>query len=354
MESNFKEIYQKCNDKLQNEIDKLLLTNMELKKLYDINESVENNESLDKENIEDNYNIFIIYYYIFRMKIKEKNFLKKLEENYGIVLDVDSFMKEINGKIQNIENIYDFFTLNQKIFSKDLTEIILLLKAPRVNNSRKSQKDKFKRIEIDIFPIGYFIGENVHVHNNTNFTNIYSNSINNNSNVIMNVNSTSSTDDSKIIPNDNENKEDNEDKKNDENNENIEDKKLERELIINKGLRGILSEDDDLRKKAEAVLGPNKLRKILLHLYFGNTQINKLLLMEAIITEAYYDYKGKLKKRKLSFNEVKKDFDESEDNNKVNIHNFIHKEKRIYYNKNTKRYNNGFKYNHRQLNQPKK
>ena len=60
-----------------------------------------------KINLHSYLNAFLICM-ILTNKIHEKNFLTDLEKNYGVFLDSDNFIQEINQKIKEMKNISDY------------------------------------------------------------------------------------------------------------------------------------------------------------------------------------------------------------------------------------------------------
>ena len=74
-------------------------------------------------------NSLILVSIMANKKIKEKGFLEKLENNYGVFLEADKFINEIKNKINEIKNYYDLYkyigcTLLQ---SDDLNDEIKLI-----------------------------------------------------------------------------------------------------------------------------------------------------------------------------------------------------------------------------------
>ena len=59
--------------------------------------------------------------------MKEKNFIKSLEENYGVYLEVDNFIKEFNKIIKYQKNILDYNNFFGNFRNYHLNDIIILL-----------------------------------------------------------------------------------------------------------------------------------------------------------------------------------------------------------------------------------
>ena len=88
---------------------------------------------LSKENIYLYYKCFLIFD-IIKNKIYEKNFLNDLEENYGVFLGADDFIKEINQKLKKEKKILDY----NKYYGESkniLNEIIFHLCNSKINKT---------------------------------------------------------------------------------------------------------------------------------------------------------------------------------------------------------------------------
>ena len=116
---DFKEFYKNLGIDLKSEINKIIIKNLDFIKYFDLKEIC----SLlinDKNEIYPSINIFSIFN-ILKEKINEDYFLDDLEQNYGIFIEVDDFIKEI------IDNNINFLGLiihnNQQLY---LNQMILL------------------------------------------------------------------------------------------------------------------------------------------------------------------------------------------------------------------------------------
>ena len=124
LENNFKEIYRECNYDLQIKIYQLLIENLDFTQYFDLNGII--STYMDYEEEYENFNLFLIFF-IFKGKMRQQNFIKNLEANYGIYLDVDIFIKEINKIITEPTNF--FFDSNKyfgEVFMKNLRDIVFL------------------------------------------------------------------------------------------------------------------------------------------------------------------------------------------------------------------------------------
>ena len=146
MMNNFKEIYGECNYELYKKIDQLLIENLNINEYFDIKEYLLYH--IDNEQVSENYNLFLIFY-ILKGKMRQKNFIKKLEENYGVFLNADNYIKEIN-EIINISNNFLKNMLNYnkyfgKVFIKNLNDLIFL-KNKKIKSKMKSYEKKEESI----------------------------------------------------------------------------------------------------------------------------------------------------------------------------------------------------------------
>ena len=55
--------------------------------------------------------------------------MKELEQNYGIYLDVDKFIKEMNEKLEEIKSLKDMYNYIGSDFGKDETDLEIILKS---------------------------------------------------------------------------------------------------------------------------------------------------------------------------------------------------------------------------------
>ena len=74
-------------------------------------------------------NQLLLITFFAQKKIEEKGFLEELEKNYGVYLDVDNFIQEMNKKLDEIKSIKKLFEFIGCDFGKDKTEIELMTEA---------------------------------------------------------------------------------------------------------------------------------------------------------------------------------------------------------------------------------
>ena len=65
-------------------------------------------------------------YMMKQKKIEDKEFIRELQNNYGIYLDVDVFIKDMNQQIENIHSYHDFFNYIGSDFGKDMDDLEIL------------------------------------------------------------------------------------------------------------------------------------------------------------------------------------------------------------------------------------
>ena len=72
-------------------------------------------------------NKLLIITFFTRKKIENKEFMKELQDNYGIYLEVDTFIKEMNQQLKNIKNYKEFFNYIGSEFGKDMNDLDILI-----------------------------------------------------------------------------------------------------------------------------------------------------------------------------------------------------------------------------------
>jgi hypothetical protein len=121
-----------CSSISQNKIDKLLMENIDLykyfsdelkkddlkkKDYFEINQVDELMQKIDKKYhldiVKNLYEVskdnLLLITTLAQMKMNEEGFLEELENNYGIYMNIEDFMKEINQKIKDIKCYKDLF-----------------------------------------------------------------------------------------------------------------------------------------------------------------------------------------------------------------------------------------------------
>ena len=159
MESDFKLLYQKCAKETQTKINGVLRKLMfsfyfdpkendglkdyeeEAEKRNELYDSYRVNELLKDERIEnmdeilkflfDNQKgnkLFIITFFTAK-KIEDKDFMTELEKNYGIYLDVDTFIKEMNQKLNEITSLHQMYEYIGSEYGKDKTDLEIVIES---------------------------------------------------------------------------------------------------------------------------------------------------------------------------------------------------------------------------------
>ena len=83
-----------------------------------------------------NGNKLLLITFFTQKKIEDKEFMKELEKNYGIYLDVDTFIKDMNQKLAEIKSYHEMFEYIGSDFGKDKDDLDILI------NSYKKAKEK--------------------------------------------------------------------------------------------------------------------------------------------------------------------------------------------------------------------
>ena len=159
MESDFKLLYRECTKETQTKINGVLRKLMfsfyfdpkendglkdyeeEAEKRNELYDSYRVNELLQDERIEnmdeilkflfDNQKgnkLFIITFFTAK-KIEDKDFMKELENNYEIYLDVDTFIKEMNQKLNEITSLHQMYEYIGSEYGKDKTDLEIVIES---------------------------------------------------------------------------------------------------------------------------------------------------------------------------------------------------------------------------------
>ena len=127
---NFKELYNELGGTLKNKINEIIINNLDFIKYFDLKELYLN--CYYYYELSPFYNIFQIFHSL-KTKINKKGFLNNLKHNFGIYIEVDDFIKQINHKIikTKFNNIY--FKLIEKKMKIYLNDIIILQSIQKKN-----------------------------------------------------------------------------------------------------------------------------------------------------------------------------------------------------------------------------
>ena len=131
IKQGFKELFQRCSKEGKDKLKQIISENLNFSDYFDINQFkmkevdlYDNNQvheilkGIEKERREEfskyafesqrgNYLLLITFF--AQKKIEEKGFLEQLEKNYGVYLDVDNFIKDMNQKISEIKTYKQLF-----------------------------------------------------------------------------------------------------------------------------------------------------------------------------------------------------------------------------------------------------
>ena len=69
--------------------------------------------------------------------------MEELEKNYGIYLDVDTFIKDMNKQLKEITNYHDFFEYIGSDFGKDMNDLDILIHCYKKAKEKKYIRGNF-------------------------------------------------------------------------------------------------------------------------------------------------------------------------------------------------------------------
>ena len=72
--------------------------------------------------------LFIITF-LTAKKIEDKEFMKELESNYGIYLDVDTFIKEMKQKLNEIKSLNEMYKFIGSEYGKDKSDFEIIVES---------------------------------------------------------------------------------------------------------------------------------------------------------------------------------------------------------------------------------
>ena len=82
-------------------------------------------------------NKLLIITFFTRNKIENKEFIEELQKNYGIYLEVDTFIKEMNQALKNIKNYKQFFEYIGSDFGKNMSEEDIIISCYKKAKEKK-------------------------------------------------------------------------------------------------------------------------------------------------------------------------------------------------------------------------
>ena len=146
IEKNFKKIFIKCSEECQNNIKKMIFDNLNFSDYFEYEDDELYNELKIGEILKDDIlknkdeivkaafesqrgNKLLIITFFAQKKIEEKGFLEQLEKNYGIYLEVDDFIKDMNKQLEEIKTYKQLLEYVGCDFGNDKTDIDIMAEA---------------------------------------------------------------------------------------------------------------------------------------------------------------------------------------------------------------------------------
>ena len=150
MNRSFKQLFNECSEEARRKIGEIISKNLHFSKyfyndndeveihddLYDnckVNEILKNKKLKNLDKIlefcfkSQKGNSLLIITFFAQKKIEQKGFMEELEKNYGIYLDVDNFIKEMNQKLKEIKSFKEMFNYIGSEFGSDKDDLELLI-----------------------------------------------------------------------------------------------------------------------------------------------------------------------------------------------------------------------------------
>ena len=158
--NSFKNIFTQCSKESKNKISRIILENLKFSNycntkrdstfieyekkteirnlLYDscrVDELLKDKKIKNMDEILkfafDNQkgNKLLIITFLTAKKIENKEFIKELEDNYGIYLEVDSFIKEMNQKLKDIKSLSEMYKFIGSEFGSDEDDLEIIIKS---------------------------------------------------------------------------------------------------------------------------------------------------------------------------------------------------------------------------------
>jgi len=149
MNINFKKLFNECTYDSKKKLGDLILRNLNFSSYFDLPSNFEIYDSyydnlrvdelLQDKNIKNmdkileyafksqKGNSLLIISFFAQKKTEEKGFLEELEKNYGIYLDVDNFIKEMNRKLKEINSFKKMFEYIGSEFGSDMNDLKIII-----------------------------------------------------------------------------------------------------------------------------------------------------------------------------------------------------------------------------------
>ena len=145
MSENFKKLFCGCGEDGRNQIKKIISENLDFSDYFIVVDSRYDNfqvsDILKGENIKNKEEIvetlfnsqrgnkLLIITFFAQKKVEEKGFLEELEKNYGIYLEVDDFIEEMQKKLEEIKTFKQLLEYVESDYGKDKTDIEIIIEA---------------------------------------------------------------------------------------------------------------------------------------------------------------------------------------------------------------------------------
>ena len=145
MSENFKKLFCGCGEDGRNQIKKIISENLDFSDYFIVVDSRYDNfqvsDILKDENIKNKEEIvetlfnsqrgnkLLIITFFAQKKVEEKGFLEELEKNYGIYLEVDVFIEEMQKKLEEIKTFKQLLEYVESDYGKDKTDIEIIIEA---------------------------------------------------------------------------------------------------------------------------------------------------------------------------------------------------------------------------------
>ena len=180
MSQNFKSLFRGCGDDSRNQIKKIITDNLDFSDyFFELVDSRYNNfqvsDILRDGNIKNKDEIvqtlfdsqrgnkLLIITFFAQKKIEEKGFLEELEKNYGIYLEVDDFIEEMQKKLDEIKTFKQLLEYVGSDFGKDKTDLEIIIEAydkAKEKNYLKPTNNQINNNQINIINNNLFRGNN--------------------------------------------------------------------------------------------------------------------------------------------------------------------------------------------------
>jgi hypothetical protein len=146
MKISFKSLFTECSKEGKNQIKEIISNNLNFPEYFDeIHDelydnfkvsdilkdgNIQNSEEILKYAFESQRgNSLLVITFFAQKKVEEEGFLEELEKNYGIYLDVDNFIKDMNKQVEEIKSYKKLFEYIGCDFGKDKTDMELIIEA---------------------------------------------------------------------------------------------------------------------------------------------------------------------------------------------------------------------------------